>query len=141
MKRNIRYKPSKLSAAMSVVVGVVFVIIGLTMVIPGTFSSGFLPVALFGLLWTGLAAATAVVNALYLMGKRDNTNLYGGYEITDEDPAESPAFRADAPDHQHITPSGLDAKARLEQLESLKEAGLLTQEEYDQKRREILKGL
>ena len=143
MKRNIRYKPSKLSAAMSVVVGVVFVIIGLTMVIPGTFSSGFLPVALFGLLWTGLAAAIAVVNALYLMGKRDNANFYGGYEITDEDPAEpsTPAFRPDSPDHQHITPTGLDPKARLEQLETLKEAGLLTPEEYDQKRREILNGL
>ena len=142
MKRNIRYKPSKASAAMSLVVGVVFVIIGLTMVIPSTFSSGFLPVALFGLLWTGLAAAMTVLNARYLFGKGDN-GLYGGFEITDEEPSEpsAPTFRSDSPDHQHITPSGLDPKPRLEQLETLKDAGLLTPEEYDQKRREILKGL
>ena len=143
MKRNIRYKPSKASAAMSLVVGVVFIIIGLTMVLPATFGSGFLPVSLFGLLWTGLAAAMTVINARYLFGKGDNANFFGGYEITDEDPPETtaPVFRTDSPDHEHITPSGLDPKSRLEQLETLKEAGLITREEYDQKRREILKGL
>ena len=35
----------------------------------------------------------------------------------------------------------LDVKGRLEQLKDLKEAGLLSQEEYDKKRQEILKGL
>ena len=35
----------------------------------------------------------------------------------------------------------MDAKGRLEQLESLKKAGLLTQEEYDRKRKEILRSL
>lgn len=143
MKKNIRYKPSKLSAAMGVVVGVLFVIIGLTMVLPATFGSGFLPIGLFGLVWTGLAAVMTVVNVLYLLGKRDNTNLYGGYEITDEDPSrqEVSSFGYDSPDHQHITPTGLDPKARLEQLETLKEAGLLSDEEYTQKRKEILRGL
>lgn len=144
MKRNIRYKPSKASAAMSLVVGVVFIIIGLTMVIPATFGSGFLPVSLFGLLWTGLAAAMTVINARYLFGKGDNANFFGGYEITDEEP-EKPADKWDAAlsgeTHDHIPTTALDAKARLEQLETLKEAGLLTKEEYDQKRREILRGL
>ena len=50
-----------------------------------------------------------------------------------------PTFRADSPDHKHITSSGPDAKAKLEQLKTLKEAGVLTQEEYDQKRRELEK--
>ncbi|MCI9403008.1 MAG: SHOCT domain-containing protein [Oscillospiraceae bacterium] len=147
MKRNIRYKPGKASAAMGMVGGIVFVVIGLTMVLPMTFGSGFLPVGLFGLLWTGLAAATVVVNALYLFGKRDHTGLFGRYEITDEEPdapappGPAPTFRPDSPDHEHIAPSGLDPKARLEQLETLKEAGLLTPKEYEAKRQEITKDL
>ena len=147
MKRNIRYKPGKASAAMGMVGGIVFVVIGLTMVLPMTFGSGFLPVGLFGLLWTGLAAATVVVNALYLFGKRDHTGLFGRYEITDEEP-DAPAPpgpertpHPDSPDHEHIAPSGLDPKARLEQLETLKEAGLLTPKEYEAKRQEITKDL
>ena len=147
MKRNIRYKPGKASAAMGMVGGIVFVVIGLTMVLPMTFGSGFLPVGLFGLLWTGLAAATVVVNALYLFGKRDHTGLFGRYEITDEEPdapappGPAPTFRPDSPDHEHIAPSGLDPKARLEQLETLKEAGLLTPKEDEAKRQEITKDL
>ena len=147
MKRNIRYKPGKASAAMGMVGGIVFVVIGLTMVLPMTFGSGFLPVGLFGLLWTGLAAATVVVNALYLFGKRDHTGLFGRYEITDEEPdapappGPAPTFRPDSPDHEHIAPSGLDPKARLEQLETLKEAGLLTPKQSEAKRQELTKDL
>lgn len=43
--------------------------------------------------------------------------------------------------HDHIPSTSLDVKGRLEQLKDLKEAGLLSQEEYDKKRQEILKGL
>ena len=147
MKRNIRYKPGKASAAMSMVGGIVFVVIGLTMVLPMTFGSGFLPVGLFGLLWTGLAAATVVVNALYLFGKRDHTGLFGRYEITDEEPdapaspAPPPPVPPPTPAPAHHTPTGQDPKARLEQLETLKEAGLLTPKEYEAKRQEITKDL
>lgn len=52
-----------------------------------------------------------------------------------------PAFRAESPDHEHITVSGQGTKARLEQLEVLKSAGLLTEEEYMKKRKETLKEL
>ena len=143
MKKNIRYKPSKLNSAMTFVVGILFVILGLTVVIPMTFQSGFLPGGIFGLVWTGGAAAMTVVHGLYLFGKRDHVDFFGRYEITDEDPSAgaTPTFQAEASDHQHITASGLNVKGRLEQLEALKGAGLLTQEEYDQKHRDILKDL
>ena len=39
------------------------------------------------------------------------------------------------------TTTGLDAKARMEQLKTLKDAGLITKQEYDQKRQEILNDL
>ena len=44
-------------------------------------------------------------------------------------------------DHDHIPSTALDAKERLEQLESLKTAGLITQAEYEEKRRDILSRL
>lgn len=52
-----------------------------------------------------------------------------------------PAFRSESPDHEHITVSGQGSKARLEQLDTLKSAGLISDQEYRQKRQEILNGL
>lgn len=54
-------------------------------------------------------------------------------EVTGEDPS-SPAPEG----HDHVPSTALDAKGRLEQLESLKSAGLITQKEYEKKRQEIL---
>ncbi len=50
-------------------------------------------------------------------------------------------FDLHSPEHQHISSIGPDPQKRLEQLECLKEAGLVTREEYDQKRKEILSEL
>ena len=49
-----------------------------------------------------------------------------------------PAFRPEAPDHEHITITDQGDKARLEQLDTLKNAGLISDQEYRQKRQEIL---
>lgn len=123
MKKNIRYKPSKASAGMSFAVGIVFIIIGFTMVLPATFGSGMLPVGLFGLAWTGIAVAITVVNGLYLFGKRDNTGFFGGYVITDEETGEA------------------SSEERLKKLQNLYDQRLITTEEYEEKRKEILKEL
>ncbi len=135
MRKNINYKPSKHQAAMSFAVGILFIILGVTMVIPMTFGSGILPIGLFGLAWTGIAAYNVVINAKYLFGekKEENENLFGGYEVTEDLPEEVT--------HDHIPSTALDAKGRLEQLETLKDAGLLTDEEYRAKRKDILSGL
>lgn len=129
-RRRVTYRPSKAQGAFGVAVGVVFVIIGLVMVIPS-----FGP---FGILWTLIAVGITAMNAYQAFGKG-----YAGPEITieeDEEPrraSSSPASET----HDHIPSTALDVKGRLEQLKELKEAGLLTQEEYDKKRQEILKGL
>ena len=51
------------------------------------------------------------------------------------------SFRPNDPDHMHITGAGLSPKKQMEQLEILKNAGLLTDEEYDERRKEILREL
>ena len=123
MKKHIRYRPSKASAGMSVAVGIIFIIIGFTLVLPATFGSGFLPVGLFGLAWTGIAVAITVVNGLYLFGKRDNTSFFGSYVSTDEETEEE------------------SEQERLKKLQSLYDQRLITAEEYEEKRKEILKEL
>lgn len=130
-RRRVTYRPSKAQGAFGVAVGAIFVVIGLVMVIP-IFS-------LFGVLWTLIAVGITGMNAYQVFGKG-----YAGPEITieeDEEPRRG-ASSAPAPQtHDHIPSTSLDVKGRLEQLKDLKEAGLLSQEEYDKKRQEILKGL
>lgn len=48
-----------------------------------------------------------------------------------------PSFRSEAADHEHITVGGLTKEARLEQLETLLDAGLLDKEEYRERKRRI----
>ena len=137
-RRRVTYRPSKAQGAFGVVWGGIFVLIGLFVVIP-TFGP-------FGILWTLAAIGITVMNGLHAFGK-----TYVGPEIRIEDEEGSGAedvssswevSHSPAPErHDHIPSTALDAKDRLEQLKSLKEAGLLTQEEYDQKRKEILSQL
>ena len=127
MKRRVTYRPSKAAGTLGVIWGGVFVLIGLFVVIPAT--------GPFGLLWTLGAAAITGMNAYQVFGKK-----YVGPEIRIED-EERPLSPPPAQTHDHIPSTALDAKRRLEQLESLKSAGLVTDQEYQQKRQEILKEL
>ena len=126
-RRRVRVKPGKAQSAMGFIMGIVFVLIGLFMVVP--------LFGLFGLLWTGMAVVITVINGLNAFGKKGVPTMEIYSEEEDEVP--SPARE----DHDHIPSTALTTKERLEQLQTLKEAGLLTDEEYRNKREEILKGL
>lgn len=141
-KKRVTYKPSKPMAAMSFGMSIVFIILGVTTVIPMSFSSGFLPAGLFGLAWTGGAAAMSVIYGRYLFGKSDSiSGLFGRYEVEEEQPEQETVSPPPAEAHDHIPSVALDARQRLEQLESLKTAGLIDDREYREKRQEILKEL
>ena len=126
-RRRVRVKPGKAQSAMGFIMGILFVLIGLFMVVP--------LFGLFGLLWTGMAVVITVINGLNAFGKKGVPTM----EIYSEEEDEplSPARE----DHDHIPSTALTPQERLEQLKTLKEAGLLTDEEYRNKREEILKGL
>ena len=126
-RRRVRVKPGRAQSAMGFFVGIVFVLIGLFMVVP--------MFGLFGLLWTGMAVVITVINGLNAFGKKGVPTMEIYAEEEDEEP--SPARE----DHDHIPSTALNPRERLEQLKTLKEAGLLTDEEYRNKREEILKGL
>lgn len=129
-RRRVTYRPGKAQGVFGVVLGGIFVLIGLVVAIP-TFG-------LFGILWTLIALCITVMNAFHAFGKK-----YVGPEIRIEDEEEqNERSSSPAPEtHDHIPSTALDAQRRLEQLETLKQAGLITQREYDQKREEIVKGL
>ena len=126
-RRRVRVKPGKAQSAMGFIMGIVFVLIGLFMVVP--------LFGLFGLLWTGMAVVITVINGLNAFGKKGVPTM----EIYSEEEDEAPPPARE--DHNPMPSTALTTKERLEQLQTLKEAGLLTDEEYRNKREEILKGL
>lgn len=119
-RRRVTYRPNKGQSVFGGIVGLIFVGIGLFVVIP-TFGP-------FGILWTLIAAASTGMSFYQAFGKK-----YVGPEIRVEEEDPSPA----GPPAEESLP----AQKRLEQLESLLESGLITQEEYQAKRAEILKEL
>lgn len=118
MRRRMTYRPSKGASIFGGVVGIIFVIIGLTMAIPMA--------GLFGILWTAIAVGITSYNFYLAFG---NGGL-GSIEIDDgnADPPPPP-------------PQGGDNATRLAELRTLYDQRLITQEEYEEKRKEILKEL
>jgi len=131
MRRRVTYRPSKAQGTFSLIFGGIFVLIGLFVVIPI-----FGP---FGLLWTLVAAVGTGMDAYRTFGKK-----YVGPEINIEEEERLGGRRVSPPPaetHDHIPSTALDAKRRLEQLESLKSAGLIDGQEYQRKRNQILEEL
>ena len=114
-RKRVTYRPSKTGGVFGGVAGGIFVLIGLFVVIP-TFGA-------FGVLWTLFAAGIMAANLYQAFGKG-----YVGPEIHIEDESVENA-------------PGQDPEERLRQLQALYDQRLITREEYDQKRQEILKEL
>ena len=115
-RRRVTYRPSKASGVFGVVWGGIFVLIGLIVVIP-TFGP-------FGILWTLAALAITGMNAYQTFGKR-----YVGPENNIEE------------EHEENFDAASSIEARLQELRNLYDRQLITDEEYEAKRQEILKKL
>ena len=119
MRRNIHYKPSK---GMSVFSGIIACAMGVF----GLFTIPSIGAMIgFKAIWCLLAFGMGIYNFLVAAGKV----RMGGYEITD-----------DEPDDRRAAPRS-DAEARLTELRSLYDRSLITEEEYEAKRRDILSDL
>ena len=114
-RRRVTYRPSRALAGFTTVVGVIFVLIGIFAAIPQA--------GAFGVLWTLIAVGITAYNGYMAFGKK-----YIGPEINIEDEgAPNPAPEGSS-----------DAESRLTQLAALHAKGLITDEEYEEKRQEIL---
>ena len=133
----------KLAMVPFVVVSGLFVVIGLTQLAWA---------GLFGVVWTLMAVVFLIVGLVQMFTKNDLPHRVG-YDVETDIEEETivgllddvdqmkPGSAPAAETHDHIPSMALDAKGRLEQLETLKEAGLIDEEEYAEKRKEILKDL
>ena len=115
-RKKITYRPSKTQGAFGIVWGGIFVVIGLVVAIPNF--------GAFGILWTLMTIGITGYNAYCAFGKG-----YAGPEIHIEE------------DGGPLFPEGTSAEARLQELRNLYDRSLITQEEYEAKRQEILKEL
>ena len=134
----------RLAAIPCLVVAVFFVIIGVTVVIPGA--------GLFGVVWTFVAACFAVIGVVNLV-RRDGLAHRVAYDVEpareDEQvierfltgqPAEGePSAGTAAPPAPERGPESVEE--RLTALRSLYDKNLITRDEYQAKRKEILEDL
>ena len=111
-RKRVTYRPNKAAGTVGVIFGGIFVLIGLFVVIPMA--------GPFGILWTLAAVAITAGNAYQTFGKK-----YVGPEIHIEEEETS----------------GSSVEERLVELQNLYDRRLITQEEYDAKRQEILQDL
>ena len=127
MRKRVTYRPSKSGSVMGGVVVVIFVLIGLFVVIP-TFSMAGGFGAIFGVFWTIFAGVIAGTNFYQAFGKG-----YIGPEIH--------IVVVGGAEHALDAAAPGDTQARLTELRALYDQRLITQEEYEQKRKEILEEL
>ena len=123
----------RMAGVVQVIFGLVFVVVAVTQIMPLS--------PLFSLPFLAMGALAVVMGVLSAVGKNGLPHRVG-YDVEtglmeDVDKTDRPS----AGTHDHIPSTALDAGERLKQLEDLKKAGLITQEEYQEKRREILSRL
>jgi hypothetical protein len=111
---RIRVKPSRFQATLGMVVGIVFIGIGLFVVIP-TFG-------VFGIFWTLVAVAITVFSAINVFSQRGLAHS----EIEVDKGTGSPEDE-------------LPFDERLRRLERLRDERLISEEEYQQKRQAIMR--
>ncbi len=108
--KKIKVKPGKLQSKFGFIVGILFMILGFVVVIP---IFGW-----FGLIWTAIAGFIVVIN--YKNGFSDEG--IASHEVIVED---------------NILNSD-DIEEKLKKLSSLYEQNLISKEEYNQKRKELI---
>ena len=113
-RRSYRYRPNKVQSVVGIAAGGLFILLGIFVAIP-TFG-------LFGMIWTLFAVGITASNAYAAFSGRGYGS--GQREESGGDSGE-PA-------------GGLDFEERLQKLQRLYDQRLITREEYDQKRAEIL---
>ncbi|HRC81530.1 MAG TPA: SHOCT domain-containing protein [Sedimentibacter sp.] len=130
MAKKIKVKPGKTQSKAGFFVGLVFCLIGLVVVIP-TFGP-------FGIFWTLVAVIITVThgkNAFTEEGVSTHEII-----IDDNDLMKNPdivkSTSEETKDEEYVYIS--DAKKRLEEIKILYENGLMTKEEYEDKRRSII---
>nr|WP_326184107.1 hypothetical protein [uncultured Oscillibacter sp.] len=114
------------------IVSIFFVIIGVTQIIPMA--------GLFGVVWTLVAVSFVVIGIVELVRKNGMAHRVGYDVETGLDRSIVGIMEDVAEGEPAARPAG-DTEGRLLELQSLYDRSLVTREEYEEKRKEILKDL
>ena len=131
MAKKIKVRPGKTQSKAGFVVGIIFCLIGLVVVVP--------VFGLFGLLWT--AAAGWITYSNYRNGFTDRPISNQVIEIEDDGVSATvkTGFFEDVADTlNEAAAEENDVESRMRKLQSLYQQELITKEEYEKKRQEIL---
>ena len=132
MSKKIKVRPGKTQSKAGFVIGIIFCLIGLFAVVPI-----FGP---FGLVWTGMAVWITYLN--YRNGFTDRPISNQIIEVEDNENDITVTKRAfgemQMSCEEEKADENEDIEIRLRKLQGLYEQGLITQEEYKNKRQEIL---
>ncbi len=130
----------RLMGVVHAIFGFVFAAVAVTEIIPtaGLFGLPFLAAGSFFLI-NGIRMAVSKNDIAHRVGYDIETDVQQETIVGLMDDVDKlvEQERIEMPDHD----TGLDAKSRMEQLKTLKDAGLITEQEYKQKRQEILRDL
>ena len=129
-RRRVRVQPSKPAMILSLFVGIIFVLVGIFIAIP-TFG-------LFGIFWTMVAVLITIGNIAPMFGKEGHTRQII-IEDEYEDLTDDPDLRDPHP--STAAPYVSEAEQRLTELQTLYNKGLISRDEYDEKRAKILEDL
>ena len=121
--KRIKVKPGKSQSKVGFIIGFIFVAIGCVIVIP-TFG-------LFGIFWTAIAVFITYSN--YKNAFTDD-GIATHEIIIDDDGNVNSAYI----EGYGNTDDTMDIEAKLKKLESLYNQGLITREEFEKKRKEII---
>ena len=126
--KQIKMKPGRGQSVFAFCVGLVMTLVGLVAVIP--------TMGIFGVLWTLVAGGITVMHGLNAFSDKGIPT----HEIIieeDNHAADRQVFKEDEGEEE----AGGKAEARLKEAKRLYESGLITQGEYENKRKQILEEL
>ena len=137
-RRRIIDRPNQVQGKswISVIWGVILLIVGFGTIMPIS--------AAIGAVWTLVAVFLIVNGARKALAPKNASKLDNSVEevvsrIRNKAP-EKKTVRSKQETHDHIPSTALDVEAKLEQLRSLKEAGLMDNAEYEQRKQKLFKG-
>lgn len=108
-----RVRPSKGASIVGMIGGIIFILIGITTVIPMA--------GLFGVFWTLVAVVITCSHAYNVFSEKGFSRYQVDVEVTDSYQGKEESF-----------------DEKLRKLKALKDDGLINEEEYEVKRKEIL---
>jgi membrane-bound ClpP family serine protease len=119
MPKGVRVKPGKSQSLLGMIIGIVFVFIGLFTVIP-IFGA-------FGIIWTVIACCIACVQGYNFFSNKGIATWEIDVDANDK-----------ATTNNQPTTQQIDFETKLRKLTSLRDDGIISEEEYQMKKEEIL---